>query len=132
MEKSKNYVHAISNGVKALPDVPRDIFIFIFIGLISLSGFFAYHVALGDSGQFAPHIKIVNQSASVVNAALNASTTSPIAVGKYVGSRSGRSYYLPSCAGVKRIKEENKVWFTSAEEATTKGYHPAATCKEMQ
>ena len=52
--------------------------------------------------------------------------------GLYVGSRSGHSYYLPTCAGVKRIKDANKVWFASVEEAAAKGYHPAAACKEMQ
>ena len=48
---------------------------------------------------------------------------------KYVGSKNGTKYYLPSCGGVRHIAEGNKVWFGSKEEATAAGYTPAANCK---
>lgn len=48
--------------------------------------------------------------------------------GKYVASISGTKYHLPSCSGAKRIKEENKVWFNSKEEAEKAGYKPASNC----
>ncbi len=48
--------------------------------------------------------------------------------GKYVASKSGTKYYLPTCSGVKRIKEENKVWFASVEDAQAAGLSPAANC----
>ena len=51
--------------------------------------------------------------------------------GKYVASKSGSKYYLPDCSGVKRIKEENKVWFGSVEEAKAEGYEPAKNCKGL-
>ena len=47
---------------------------------------------------------------------------------KYVASKSGTRYYLPTCSGVKRIKEENKVWFNTIDEAKSAGYAPAANC----
>jgi hypothetical protein len=53
----------------------------------------------------------------------------PKATGKYVGARTGTKYYLPSCSGANRIKEENKVWFATAEEAESRGYTPAANCE---
>ena len=46
----------------------------------------------------------------------------------YAASKSGRAYYLSSCAGVSRIKEENKVWFSSKKEAEDLGYQPARNC----
>lgn len=49
--------------------------------------------------------------------------------GQYVASKSGKAYYLPWCGGVSRIKEENKVWFETKEEAEAKGYAPAKNCK---
>ncbi|HYE23103.1 MAG TPA: Ada metal-binding domain-containing protein [Candidatus Paceibacterota bacterium] len=49
--------------------------------------------------------------------------------GQYVASKSGEAYYLPWCGGVSRIKEENRVWFDSKEEAEAKGYRPAKNCK---
>lgn len=48
--------------------------------------------------------------------------------GEYVASRNGTKYYLQSCGGAGRIKEENKVWFQSVEEAVSAGYTPASNC----
>ena len=56
--------------------------------------------------------------------------SSPIK-GVFVGSRSGKVYYFPWCAGVKRIHDENKVWFSSREDAEAKGYQPSTSCKGM-
>lgn len=46
----------------------------------------------------------------------------------FVGSKNSNKYHLPSCRWVKRIKPENQVWFSSEEEAQSKGYKPCATC----
>lgn len=53
----------------------------------------------------------------------------PSVRGTYVASKKGEVYYLPWCGGVKLIKEENKIWFASKEEAESQGYRPAANCK---
>ena len=45
-----------------------------------------------------------------------------------VGSVNGKKYHLPDCHNVKRIKPENQIWFSSAEEAEKKGYKPAICC----
>jgi hypothetical protein len=47
---------------------------------------------------------------------------------KYVASKSGSKYYLPTCSGATRIKEENKVYFATIAEAQAAGYAPAANC----
>ncbi len=49
--------------------------------------------------------------------------------GQYVASKNGTIYHLPWCSGAKRIKEENKVWFTEKSEAEKAGYRPATNCK---
>ena len=51
-----------------------------------------------------------------------------VPTGKYVASKNGEKYYLPSCSGAKRIKEENKVWFATPEQAASAGYEPASNC----
>lgn len=51
------------------------------------------------------------------------------AVGVYVASKSGTKYHLPTCAGAKQIKEENKIYFNTKEEAESAGYTPASNCK---
>ncbi|MBI4114913.1 MAG: hypothetical protein HY445_03665 [Candidatus Niyogibacteria bacterium] len=49
----------------------------------------------------------------------------------YVGSKNGAVYHLPSCSGAKRIAEENKIWFSSREEAESLGYRPAKNCEGL-
>ncbi len=49
--------------------------------------------------------------------------------GKYVASKNGKLYYTLNCAGVKRIKEENKVYFDSASDAEKLGLTKASSCK---
>ena len=49
--------------------------------------------------------------------------------GTVVGSKNGTKYHLPWCSGAKRIKEENKIWFASIQEAEKAGYTKAGNCK---
>jgi hypothetical protein len=49
--------------------------------------------------------------------------------GKYVASKNGKLYYTSNCTGVKRIKEENKVWFDTQEEAEKAGFTLSSSCK---
>jgi len=48
--------------------------------------------------------------------------------GRCVGSINSDKYHLPYCSGAQRIKEENKVWFASKEDAESQGYAPAGNC----
>lgn len=52
--------------------------------------------------------------------------------GMLVGSKNGTKYHYPWCSGALRIKEENKVWFSSVEEALKAGYTPASNCKGLK
>ncbi len=47
---------------------------------------------------------------------------------RYVASRSGTRFHLLDCPGARRINEENKVYFSTKEEALANGYLPAANC----
>ena len=68
--------------------------------------------------------------ASLKNAAavVLSESPKPALTGPYVASKSGSKYYLVSCSGVKRIKEENKIFFASVHDAVASGYSPAANC----
>ena len=46
----------------------------------------------------------------------------------YVGSKNGSVYHFPWCPGAQKMKEENKILFSSKEEAEKAGYRPAANC----
>jgi hypothetical protein len=58
-------------------------------------------------------------------------TSSTTARRVYVAARGGTVYYLPSCAGVNRIAEKNKIWFETKAEAERLGYKPAQNCKGL-
>lgn len=47
----------------------------------------------------------------------------------YVGSRNGTKYHLLTCSGAQHIKETNKIFFSSKEDAQKAGYTPSNTCK---
>jgi competence protein ComEC len=49
----------------------------------------------------------------------------------YVASKSGTKYHYPWCSGALNIKEENKIWFSSKEQAAAAGYTPASNCKGL-
>lgn len=109
---------------------------------------FLIFVVIGGWGLFKIHqlegakVPIIIDSSEVeqesvinpVTISLEESSTSTDSVkafqtGKYVGSRGGTSYYLPSCSGAKRISEKNKIWFQTKEEAERLGYKPSKSCK---
>jgi hypothetical protein len=50
---------------------------------------------------------------------------------RVVASRNGTTYYHPWCSGIKRIKEENKIWFTTKETAQKAGLKPAGGCQGL-
>jgi len=51
--------------------------------------------------------------------------------GRFVASKNSTKYHLPWCSGAQRIKESNKIWFDSKEEAEQAGYTPAGNCKGL-
>lgn len=56
----------------------------------------------------------------------------PRAIGGFiVASRRGTKYHFPWCTGARAMNEENKVWFSSIEEAKNAGYTPAGNCKGL-
>jgi hypothetical protein len=51
--------------------------------------------------------------------------------GNLVASKNGTKYHFLWCPGASTIKEENKIYFTSKEEAEKAGYKPAVNCKGL-
>ncbi len=49
-------------------------------------------------------------------------------MGNFLASINGKAYYPKDCAAGNRIKEENRVWFDTKEEAEIQGYQPAQNC----
>lgn len=75
-------------------------------------------------------IIVENISASVKTSADK--TTISSQEGIVVASKNGTKYHYPWCAGGQQIKEENKIWFSTIEEAKKAGYSPASNCKGLK
>ena len=79
-----------------------------------------------------PKSGIMNQGRDVNQIGLPSHDSSPMipdsARGAYVASKNGSSYHLPDCPSAKQIKEENRIWFQTADEAKRAGYKPAGNC----
>ncbi|MBI2610286.1 hypothetical protein HYW53_03945 [Candidatus Giovannonibacteria bacterium] len=71
--------------------------------------------------------KTDDQSAAIIKAGESAQVAKKNE--QFVGSKNGDVFHLPSCPGAKRIKEENKIYFTSKENAEKAGYRPAENCE---
>ena len=72
--------------------------------------------------------EIVNQQKGDKSQSKNTAAAAGSQQGKFVASKSGSAYHYPWCPSALKIKEENKVWFETREEAEAKGYKPAANC----
>ncbi|MEX2235226.1 MAG: Ada metal-binding domain-containing protein [Cyclobacteriaceae bacterium] len=51
---------------------------------------------------------------------------------RFAGNRKLKIYGRLNCASGRRIKKNNRVFFSSEEEATRFGYRPCAKCMPMQ
>ena len=52
----------------------------------------------------------------------------PVSGGSYVGSKNSDKFHYSSCGHAERIKESNRIYFSSREEAFGSGYEPCAHC----
>jgi hypothetical protein len=102
--------------------------------VIAVTAFFLGRYSIPERPASTPALALEAVAALPVASTTVASTTTPLppplteATAKYVGSKSGTKYHLTTCAGAKRIKEENKVFFATPADAEAAGYSPAANC----
>ncbi len=115
----------------------------IFIGiltLVAISSFYLGYIARLETSDSTPEaLKPFENSLSVsegdqVAGAGNTPTlsdlTTPLGAssGSFIASKNGTKYYPVACASAKRIKDANKVFFTTAKDAEKEGYTLASGC----
>jgi len=74
---------------------------------------------------------LVGESTAKTATALNTPTTTISnnnASKNFVASKNGTKYHYPWCPSAGSIKEGNKIWFATIEEARAAGYAPASNC----
>jgi hypothetical protein len=67
---------------------------------------------------------------NTVNSASNSSSVG-LREGFIVASKTSKKYHFPWCPGAQQIKDDNKIWFATVEEAQVAGYVPASNCKGL-
>ncbi len=100
------------------------LFLLVFLSALILAGFI-YRVKFPVSH---PPIIIENpQLQGQNNAATNLKANE---IGDYliVGNKNSKLYFLPTCHSFKLIKEQNRVYFNSENEAKLAGYTLAGNC----
>lgn len=100
------------------------------LGRLSAYGQTGPQVTLCGTAPLAPTTITANVLQGIQPAPIPA-TSNPTNAGTYVASKNGSAYHFPWCSGAQRIREENKIWFATKEEAEAAGYRPASNCKGL-
>ena len=110
----------------------EDVFILLIIVLVGFGGFGLGRLSLAslaksDVELYTPDSQkgIVDTGGAVAPQEISMQENGRMLVASVAGSK----YHLPWCSGALSIKEENKVWFATEEEARAAGDTPAANCK---
>lgn len=114
-----------------IPDISVRNFIPAFVLLLATMGYFAFRVVDVE----AKRVHMLRIVGVPMEGDLTQEKGSMVAAnegkGAYVASRGGKAYHLPWCPGAIKIKEANKIWFGTKEEAEKAGYHAAGNCEDM-
>ncbi len=104
-------------------DIQIEILFVIIIILVGFSAFGLGRISILD--EHKENIKLLYNNNLDLKPSVNIS-------GAVVASKSGKKYHYPWCSGSNRIKESNKIWFKSIQEAKRAGYMPAGNCKGLK
>lgn len=105
----------------------------LLIVVIAVASFGLGRLSVDQAPQTTPYMPItVTQTATVVEATVTPAgdvQTTSSSKKEYVGSKNGSKFHLLTCPGAKQISDENKVYFSSKQDAQKQGYTPASNCK---
>jgi len=136
MEKIK---HIIINSLES--EKGKDILIVIIVILVGLGSFGLGRLSKGGQNpgieiEYTDETlpKIENQEASVISSITSSSLLQNTEIenptGKtFFASNRGTKYYSVGCSAGKTIKQENRIYFGTREEAERAGYELSSSCQ---
>jgi len=133
---AKDYIYREDYGLK----IKEDLFIVLLIILVGTASFGLGKLSALEKKK-VPISILKTKEAILASVAENPTgikdtdssvNTQTQGKGIVVASKAGTKYYYPWCSGVSRIKEENKVWFLSIDDAKNAGLTPAANCTGLK
>jgi hypothetical protein len=123
MEKIKSFIEN---------EKGKDILVVIIVILVGLVSFELGRLSKENSSR---GIKIqytdqnINQPANVVSAFTQTQNITNNSGKTFFASSKGSKYYTISCSAGKTIKQENRIYFTTGEEAQVAGYTLSSSCR---
>lgn len=113
----------------------KELFFSVSFVLIAFIAFGLGRLSVIYEQKYPIWIEKVPESALIVDYSKNDAPTGATTQGLYeqnqrifVASKNGSAYHFVWCESAKNIKEENKIFFSSKEEAEKAGYKPAKNC----
>ena len=106
-------------------DWQKDLMLALAAGIVVCIAFLAGRASVVS---FAGKPSLEEYALSNASLGLQGDETLPEKSHVLVASKKGRKYHLPECPGAQRIAQENKIYFSTKEEAEETGYQPAANC----
>lgn len=109
----------------------KDVLVVIIVVLVGLGSFELGRLSKENASQ---GIKIEypgqnNEKGTNMTPGLNPAPTGTVSVGKnFFASSKGSKYYSISCSAGKTIKQENRIYFSTGEEAERAGYVLSSAC----
>ncbi|HNW71900.1 MAG TPA: hypothetical protein PKZ36_03345 [Candidatus Paceibacterota bacterium] len=130
MQKIKHFIES---------DKGKDILVVIIVILVGVISFFLGRLSYTNP-QKGLKIEYTDQEASVVSSFENPESNLKLTPsienrannegsGKYFASKMGHKYYPTGCSAGKTIKQENRIYFSSASEAEKAGFTLSASCQ---
>jgi hypothetical protein len=135
MELTRPSIQEMYDKFKTL--VQNDGFFYgVLVVLIAVSSFGLGRLSQVEIAQKTPQtpIQLTQNAAAIESVGPKASSSNSVGRlegGSFVASKNGTKYHLLTCPGAKQIKQENKIFFDSQEEAEKAGYSKAGNCKGL-
>jgi hypothetical protein len=138
MEKIKLFIINIKNGIKN--DRGKDIMTVLIVIIVGLGSFGLGRLSKQNNNS-GIKIEYKDQEANavfsetdsdneVINQLSNQSILVSNSLGKsFLASNRGKKYYPIGCSAGKTIKVENRIYFSTREDAEKAGYELSSSCK---
>jgi hypothetical protein len=126
---------SISKGVKQFidSDKGKDILIVTIIILVALASFLLGRMSKdGPKGELRVEYGENSQNSSETSLSPDTIEASAISANfdkNFFASKRGKKYYSISCSAGKTIKEQNRIYFKTGEEAEAAGFVLSSACR---
>ncbi len=109
-------------------DTGKDVLTVIIVILVGLGSFGLGRLSNKPKNE-GLRVEYTDKEASAIKSINSAQNNLKRPNGIFFASSKGTKYYSLSCSGGKTIKQENRVYFNTREEAERAGYELSSSCR---